>query len=146
MKNLWWIALGGGLGSLARYGVSTLLPGHPVPYDVVAMNLSGSVLIAVVMTLSLEYGRISEPKRLFTAVGILGGYTTFSTYVLGIYILFTGGSLVLAFAYATGSLILGVAGSWVGALATRRIMQHFQPRAHGTEDDRTPNDEGSSTR
>jgi CrcB protein len=125
MKNLATIALGGGLGALARYGLSALAGSHPLPYAILLINVSGSFLIAVVMVLSVDYGWIPERFRLFSAVGVLGGYTTFSTYMLGIYSLAENRSFVAAFAYTIGTLCFGLAACVVGVAATRRLARRI---------------------
>ncbi len=123
MSNLLWIALGGGLGAIARYGLSGILPSTPIPYSIFGINVTGSFLIGIVMTLAMEYGRLGERGRLFVAVGVLGGYTTFSTYMLGIHQLFTEGALFAGFFYALGSLIFGLAACWAGVIGTRLLLQ-----------------------
>jgi protein CrcB len=82
--NAWiWVALGGGLGSVARYGISLLFHNALVPWDILLINFSGSFCIGIIMSLVVEFGWLSPQFRLFWGVGVMGGYTTFSTYVLG---------------------------------------------------------------
>ncbi len=134
MMNLLWIALGGGLGALARYGLSGLISTQPLPYNIFIINVSGSFLIAVVMTLSLEYGWLSERGRLFLSVGVLGGYTTFSTFMLGIYLLLSHHALIRAYTYTIGSLLFGLAFCWLGGVATRRAVEALIARKSPPED------------
>lgn len=123
MRNWLWIALGGGLGAVARYGVASMWPSTLIPYSIFSINVSGSFLIGIVLTLAIEYGWLGERGRLFVAVGLLGGYTTFSTYMLGVHQLFTGGTPWAALGYALGSLVAGLVACWVGMLGTRRFVQ-----------------------
>jgi CrcB protein len=123
MNNLLWIALGGGLGALTRYGLSGILPSTPIPYSIWGINASGSFLIVIVMTLALEYGWLGEPGRLFVGVGVLGGYTTFSTYMLGVHQLLMDGAPLAGIFYAMGSLIVGLAACWAGVIGTRLLVQ-----------------------
>lgn len=139
MISLIWIALGGGLGALARFGISELLWVHqPVPYNILLINVSGSFLIAVVMTLSLEYGWLSERGRLFLAVGVLGGYTTFSTFMLGVDQIIAHQTFLSAYTYTIGSLVFGLASCWAGVIATRRMVQAMMNRKNDAEESESP--------
>jgi CrcB protein len=78
------VAAGGVLGAEARYGIGTALPhrGTAIPWSTVLVNASGCLLIGALMVLLLE---LTSPHRLlrpFLGVGVLGGYTTFSTFAL----------------------------------------------------------------
>jgi CrcB protein len=79
--NTLWVGLGGALGSIARYHVGRVAasraPGFP--WGTLAVNLLGSLLIGVVMHLALR-GRLDEPTRLALGVGVLGGFTTYSSF------------------------------------------------------------------
>jgi CrcB protein len=124
--NGWiWVAVGGGLGALARYGVSSLLPPASVPWDVLLINFSGSLCIGIIMALVVEFGWLSPQFRLFWGVGVMGGYTTFSTYVLGIYLLAQKGAFWTAYIYGVGSLLLGLVGAWMGVLLARLGVSHL---------------------
>lgn len=83
--NVLLVFLGGGLGSAARYGVEVLalrLVGSGYPWGTFAINVLGSFLMGVVAeTFALKAG-LSQPLRLFLTTGIIGGFTTFSTYAL----------------------------------------------------------------
>lgn len=109
MERYLLVALGGALGSLLRYllgawvqGVSS--PGFP--WSTFLVNALGSLLIGAVVRLSLE-GALSGEARLFLAVGLLGGFTTFSTFSYETLALVQDGEVLLALAYALGSLLLG---------------------------------------
>lgn len=128
VKNLRWIGLGGGLGALARYAMSGILPAHPVPYSIFLINIIGSFFIAAVMTLSLEFGWLSERLRVFLTVGVLGGFTTFSTFMLGTYELIHGQQLLDAYTYAVGSLLFGLLACWVGIIVTRALAKSVTGR------------------
>ena len=79
------IAVGGGIGSVARYLLSAAFPaGHGFPWAIFAVNVSGCFFLGVLMVYLLE---VWPPRRLlrpFLAVGLLGGYTTYSTYAGGV--------------------------------------------------------------
>ena len=82
-----WVALGGALGSVARYGCSGIAArwlGIGFPYGTMFVNVSGSFMIGVLGTLALGGGRAlaSTDARAFLIVGLLGGFTTFSSFSL----------------------------------------------------------------
>jgi fluoride exporter len=77
------VALGGALGSMARYWVGGLAPrlfGEGFPYGTLVVNLVGSFLIAVVMGVSLNSFAIPVNLRIFLTTGVLGGFTTYSAF------------------------------------------------------------------
>ena len=77
------VALGGALGSVARYGVGALaaqLLGPTFPWGTLLVNLTGSFLIALVMHLALTGTVISLEMRIFLTTGIMGGFTTYSSF------------------------------------------------------------------
>jgi CrcB protein len=77
------VALGGALGSVARYGVGALaaqLLGPSFPWGTLLVNLTGSFLIALVMHLALTGTAVSLEMRIFLTTGILGGFTTYSSF------------------------------------------------------------------
>jgi CrcB protein len=77
------VALGGALGSVARYAVGALaahLLGPAFPWGTLVVNLTGSFLIALVMHLALTGTAISLEMRIFLTTGILGGFTTYSSF------------------------------------------------------------------
>src|SRR5437763_10088263 len=78
------IAAGGALGALARYGVSLALPTQPghFPWGTFAINVVGCALIGVLMVLIMEVWSAHRLLRPFLGVGVLGGFTTFSTYAV----------------------------------------------------------------
>ena len=101
------IALGGGLGGLARYGLALAAPAHPgrIPWGTFTANVLGCLLIGVLMVLVTE---VCSPHRLvrpFLGVGFLGGFTTFSTYAVEIRDLLVTGSAPLALGYLAGTLL-----------------------------------------
>ena len=83
MQNYLIIGIGGFLGAITRYTVSVWIGqrwGRTFPMGTFFINVSGSFLIALVMSLSIERFMINPQWRLFLAVGFLGAYTTFSTF------------------------------------------------------------------
>ncbi len=110
MERYLLVALGGALGSLLRYALGAwaqgaLGPGFP--WSTLLVNALGSFLIGAVVRLSLE-GALSGEARLFLAVGVLGGFTTFSSLSYETLALLQEGEAVKALLYAGGSLSLGL--------------------------------------
>lgn len=118
------IALGGGFGALARYGLAQLLPTRPgaFPWATFTTNLLGCLLIGVLMVLVTEVWSAHRLVRPFLGVGILGGFTTFSTYTVEITGLIHPGTVGLAFTYLAGTLIGAMLAVLVGVWATRAAI------------------------
>ncbi|QGK72151.1 fluoride efflux transporter CrcB [Allosaccharopolyspora coralli] len=123
------VALGGGLGALARYGLWHVLPPPPghFPLATFTANVLGCVLIGVLMVLITEVWSAHRLVRPFLGVGILGGFTTFSTYAVEFHELLRSGLVLGAVGYLTVTLlcalvavILGVWGTRLGANLVRK--------------------------
>lgn len=117
------VSLGGGLGALARYGISGLLPTAPgrFPWGTFATNVLGCFLIGVLMVLVIEVWSAHRLVRPFLGVGVLGGFTTFSTYAVEIRGLLHPGSVGIAFAYLAGTLVAALIAVVVGVRITRWV-------------------------
>lgn len=106
------VALGGALGSLARYLVGIYAGrwlGTAFPWGTLFINVSGSFLIgALAESFALRWDA-AQTTRVFLVVGICGGYTTFSTFSLDVVTLLNRGEIVAASAYAVASVLLSVA-------------------------------------
>ncbi|RIH89715.1 putative fluoride ion transporter CrcB [Meiothermus luteus] len=103
------VALGGAIGALLRYGLGAwvqALSGPGFPWSTFLINITGSFFIGVVLRLSLE-GALSPEWRLLLAVGVLGGYTTFSTFSWETLALVQQGEWFKASLYVLGSVVLG---------------------------------------
>ena len=131
------IAVGGVLGSLCRWGVGLALPRPPkgFPWATFTVNVSGCVLIGILMVFVLDLWPPSRYLRPFLGIGFLGGYTTFSAYMLDTTALLTEGQRVTAALYLFGSLAAGLAAVWVAAVTARLIIQAVRSRAPGRHGD-----------
>ncbi|WP_051723323.1 CrcB family protein [Streptomyces albus] len=120
------VSAGGALGACARYGLTLAWPAPPgaAPWAVLAVNASGSALIGVLMVLVSERPDTSPHPLLrpFLGTGVLGGFTTFSTYAADVTGLLTRGETPVALAYAAGTLAAALAGVWAAAVLTRRAV------------------------
>jgi len=120
------ISAGGVLGALGRYGLATAWPHRPgrFPWATFVTNVSGCLLIGVLMVLVTEVWSAHRLLRPFLGVGVLGGYTTFSTYAVDVQQLVAAGAARTALAYLGGTLVAALAAVYVGVtlarLATRR--------------------------
>lgn len=118
------VAVGGALGSVLRYLISSWFVarvGTSFPWGTLFINVSGSLLIGIVLQLALSRAGFNPYVRLFFATGILGGYTTFSTYAFETYNL-SGTAPAQSVAYALSSVIAGVTAAYAGTLLTRALI------------------------
>jgi CrcB protein len=119
------VSLGGGLGSIARYGLArawTTPPGG-VPWATLTTNVTGSLALGLLMVYVNEVWPPSRLRRPFLGVGVLGGFTTFSTYTNETRALLADGHLALAAAYALAGLAAGLVAVWAGAALARRLRR-----------------------
>ena len=120
LADLAAIAVGGGIGSVARYVLGQAFPaGDGFPWAIFAVNVSGCLLLGLLMVYLLDVWPPRRFLRPFLAIGLLGGYTTFSTYAAGIMTLLTGGAPALADAYALTTIVAGLVAVWAGMKAAR---------------------------
>lgn len=123
------ISAGGAVGAAARYGAILLwpTPAGAFPWTVFWINLLGCGLIGVLMVLVSEEGRSAHRLvRPFLGVGVLGGFTTFSTYASGFADLLTRDEAGRALAYAAGTLAGAMAAVWAAATVTRRLVHRTE--------------------
>ncbi len=117
------VMAGAGLGGLARYVAGTWIMamyGGRFPLGTLVVNVTGSLLIGVLMTLLTERFHPHPNWRLFLVVGILGGYTTFSSFEYETYQAVRDGARWMSMLYLVGSIVLGYIGVWLGALLAAR--------------------------
>ena len=119
------IGCGGVVGALGRYSLSLALPTQPgrFPWDTFVINLSGSLVLGFLLVLMIEQfprGRLARPV---IGTGILGAYTTFSTFSVGNAQLWRAGSALTSLSYIVGSVLGGLMAVWVGMTAARVAMR-----------------------
>jgi CrcB protein len=117
------IAVGGAIGALARYALLSAFP-HPAAgfgWAAFGVNVSGCLLIGVLMVLITEARPAHWLVRPFLATGVLGGYTSFSTYVVDIQHALLAEAPQVALAYAAGTLGAAVAATWAAIRLTRAL-------------------------
>jgi CrcB protein len=119
------VAGGGTLGSAARWGVGQALPtrsGH-LPWGTETVNVVGCLLLGVLMVLVIELFPASRYLRPFLGVGVLGGFTTFSTAMFDTRDLVAGGDVALAALYLFSSVLCGLLAVWAGIVVTRWALR-----------------------
>jgi CrcB protein len=120
MLDYMWVALGGALGSVARYwlsGVTARQIGESFPWGTILVNVSGSFVIGVFATLTSPDGRLLVPawfRQQFFMLGVCGGYTTFSSFSLQTLNLLEDGQWLYAGANVVLSVIACLAAVWLG--------------------------------
>lgn len=121
------IALGGGIGGLARYGLQSTLPTPAAgfPWATFIVNVSGCFLLGVLMVLVTEGRNLGRFRyaRPFLGVGFLGGFTTFSTYTSQIRELVAASHGSTAGLYLLGSVVVGLAAAAAGLAITRVLLR-----------------------
>jgi CrcB protein len=117
------VFLGAGLGGMARHavGLVALRYGWTFPYGTMGINILGSILMGVLAGWFAMRGG-SQPLRLFLATGVLGGFTTFSSYALEGILLLERGEAAAAMIYILGSVVLGLAGLLLGLMLMRMVL------------------------
>ena len=117
------IAIGGALGSLARWGLNEAVPhsGRGFPWSTFVENVSGCFVLGVVMVLVLDVWKPRRYTRPFVGIGLLGGFTTFSTYTVDARSLFAADDAQVALVYLFGTLIVGLLATWIGITLGRAV-------------------------
>jgi CrcB protein len=113
------IALGGALGSIARYWVGSTVSGRmgaKFPYGTFVINLTACVIIGFTLTFLAKRTGLNPAWRFLVPIGFVGAYSTFSTYEWETLSTMRSGAVLEASLYAFGSLFLGLVATWVGIL------------------------------
>ena len=124
MKSLVFIAIGGALGAVLRYGASVsvyALLGRSFPYGTLFVNVSGSLLMGLLSVLMLERFNIGPEWRAAVLVGVLGSFTTFSTFSIETLNLLEQGDWVRAMSNVVLSVLVCLAAVWLGVLIGRQV-------------------------
>ena len=120
--NLLLIAIGGALGSVARYLFSLFVlraSGSLFPLGTFAVNVVGCAVFGGIIGAAEQRSVLSPEARAFLLVGVLGGFTTFSSYAYESFALLRDGQWLAAAVNIAGQVIAGVVGIWIGFLVSR---------------------------
>jgi CrcB protein len=123
------VAVGGALGATARYAASLWWPAPPggFPWATFWTNVVGCAVIGVFMVVITDVWAAHRLVRPFFGTGVLGGFTTFSTYAVDIQKLVDSGHPRTGLAYLAATLIAALTAVWLAAAATRRVLKWRQP-------------------
>jgi len=119
------IALGGTLGATARYEIARMIPVVPgqLPWATFWTNMSASFVLGFALILMLERLPPSRYLRPFLATGVIGAYSTMSTYLVETAVLLKDGHVATGLVYGVGSIVAGLLLGYVGMVAARLITQ-----------------------
>jgi len=118
------VFLGGGIGAVMRYWLSAFVPRHVesvFPYGILLVNVLGCFFIGVLMSWSEDRLVIDPAIRVFLAIGILGGFTTFSTFSYETIALLRDSEYWLAGLYVAGSVLFGLTATYLGSVLGKLI-------------------------
>ena len=124
MKQILAIALGGAMGALLRYWTSTgiySLVGRAFPYGTLVVNVAGSLLMGFLYVLLVERLALGVEWRAALLIGVLGAFTTFSTFSMETFALFEDGEHMKAMMNILLSVSLCLVAVWLGVVTGRRL-------------------------
>jgi CrcB protein len=118
------VALGGGIGAAMRYQTGRMVthwlgPNTVFPWATLSVNILGSMAMGLLAGFLARHGHGGEGWRLFVGVGLLGGFTTFSSFSLEMMLLIERGQAAQGFLYAAVSVLAGLSALYVGLIAMR---------------------------
>lgn len=119
------VAVGGALGSVARYLMMVQVGrvfGSGYPFGTLAVNILGGFLLGVLVEAMALRWSVSQELRALLTVGVMGGFTTFSTFSMDIFVLMERGDGIGAALYVAASVGLGLAAFWAGLMLMRWVL------------------------
>ncbi len=120
-----YVALGGALGAVGRYGVMsamTSFAGIGFPYGTLTVNIVGSFILGAFIEVSALAWSPSPELRTMIVIGILGAFTTFSTFSLDVVTMMTRGETGAALIYVATSVVLSIGALWAGMAITKVLL------------------------
>lgn len=124
MQKYFLIALGGSLGSLARFWIGSTLGsrmGTKFPYGTFVINMTACIIIGFSLTFMEKRTEINPAWRFFLPIGFIGAYSTFSTFEWETFTTLQTGAFLIAALYVALSFVLGLGAVWCGVLLARAI-------------------------
>jgi CrcB protein len=124
MTKYWMVGIGGFIGSIARFWLGSYMTyrmGARFPYGTFVINVSGSFLIGLVVTLLAERTHWNANLIYLIPIGFIGAYTTFSTFEFEAFRSVRNGDLLLAFLYVILSVAVGFLAVWLGVVSGRAL-------------------------
>lgn len=120
--NVLLVAIGGAIGAVSRYGLGGLVHRYAsphFPYGTFAVNVLGCLVFGLLAGLSEQRFVLGPQARAFLLIGILGGFTTFSSFTFESFQLLRDGELARGFANIAGQVVIGLAALWTGFVLAR---------------------------
>ena len=118
------VGIGGAVGSVLRFWIGSYVGGRlgsRFPYGTFVVNITGSFLIGMILTILAEKTQWSDNWRYLIPIGLIGGYTTFSAFEYETFRVFQDGELLIAGLNVVGSVVIGFFSVWLGVIAGRTI-------------------------
>ena len=125
MRTFWAVAIGAALGGVARYYLASAIQqrvGPTFPWGTLVINVSGSLLLGVLMRYALATPSVSAELRALLTTGFCGGYTTFSTYSYETATLLEDGQYGRAGSYALASVVVALLATFAGFVLARELI------------------------
>jgi CrcB protein len=125
LQKYFYIALGGALGSIARYSVGSMIAsrlGTKFPYGTFVINITACVIIGFSLTYLDKRTGLHSAWRFLVPIGFVGAYSTFSTYEWETLSTIRSGAFLLAALYVVSSLVLGLVAVWGGSALAEAIL------------------------
>lgn len=114
LKNILLVGLGGGLGSMLRYGAGLAFDSRQFPLATLSVNIAGSFIMGLILAAAVRDQAFADNWKLFLATGVCGGFTTFSAFSAENLLLLQNGRFSIAFLYIGISIIAGIGAAWLG--------------------------------
>lgn len=124
MQKCLYVAIGGALGSLARFGIGSFVTnrlGTRFPYGTLIVNITACVILGFCLTLMDRRSEMHDAWRYLIPVGFVGAYSTFSTFEWEAYATLEMGAFLSAALYITASVLLGLTAVWFGIVLGRLL-------------------------
>lgn len=124
MQKYLFIAIGGSLGSLARYWVGSAVAnrmGTKFPYGTFVINITACIIIGFSLAFLAKRTELNPAWRFLVPVGFVGAYSTFSTFEWETYASLQSGAFLIAGLYVGLSFVLGLVGVWLGVLLAKAL-------------------------
>jgi CrcB protein len=120
------VLLGGMLGGTTRYLASLAIPPEPgrLPWAILTINLAGAFVLSLLLSGWVRRGHTAHPWRPFLAIGLLGSFTTWSTFMADVQSLYRDGAPLLATSYLVIATALGVVFAALGWWTAQRLVPH----------------------
>lgn len=147
MRKYVFIGLGGILGTFLRYYIRNIQIYHyheNIPINTLAINVLGSFILALILTVAFEIWEINANLRLGIATGFLGAFTTFSTLCKETVELMHAGDYFSAISYITVSTVLGLVAAYFGIILAREVVYKYVKNSGNSNDLNDLDDEGGA--